>query len=303
MATYDLSSTTPQKIETGDILNCPYTGAFKSITLYPGTYKLQVWGARGATFSATPGYGGYSVGTLNLSNTTTLYLYAGGMGSSTTGGFNGGGNGVNSGGGGGGGSDIRIGQNSLYARVIVAGGGGGSGYSANAYGGGGGGTYGLSGYQAQNSITGTNRDGGGATQTQGGVSWNSISSTRGTFGQGGNAYNYTCGGGGGGWYGGGGAYDNDSDRDGRNGGGGSGYIYTSSTAANYPSGCLLNSSYYLSNANTYIANTTFTSPSGSNETGHNGSGYCRITVISCQPPAGIQSIWYKATPNQWNKIV
>lgn len=107
----------------------------------------------------------------------------------------------------------------------------------------------------------------------------SIASTKGSFGQGGPAYQYSCGGGGGGWYGGGGAYDNDPDADGRNGGGGSGYVYTSSTASNYPSGCLLNSSYYLTNASTIAGNTAFTSPTGANETGHTGNGYIRITVI------------------------
>ena len=52
------------------------------------------------------------------------------------GGFNGGGDAYGSstsepGNGGGGASDVRIGSNSLYARVIVAGGGGGAGEDAN----------------------------------------------------------------------------------------------------------------------------------------------------------------------------
>ena len=42
----------------------------------------------------------------------------------TAAGFNGGGTGISSGRGGGGATDVRIGQNSLYSRVIVAGGGG-----------------------------------------------------------------------------------------------------------------------------------------------------------------------------------
>ena len=109
-----------------------------------------------------------------------------------------------------------------------------------------------------------------------------MTSTKGSFGRGGPASNYSCGGGGGGWYGGGGAYDSDPDADGRNGGGGSGYIYTSSTASNYPSGCLLNSSYYLANASTIAGNTAFTSPTGSSETGHTGNGYVRITVIEAK---------------------
>ena len=63
------------------------------------------------------------------------------------------------------------------------------------------------------------------------------------------------------------------------GGGGSGYVYTESTASNYPSGCKLNSSFYLTNAQTIAGNTSFTSPTGSNETGHSGNGYARITAL------------------------
>ena len=68
-----------------------------------------------------------------------MYIYVGGQPATqtstgaTSGGFNGGGAGCSRtynystyGQGGGGASDIRIGQDSLYARVIVAGGGGGS---------------------------------------------------------------------------------------------------------------------------------------------------------------------------------
>lgn len=70
-----------------------------------------------------------------------MYIYVGGTPATNssnrtavTGGFNGGGNGYNRyynstytyGQGGGGATDIRIGTDSLYARVIVAGGGGGS---------------------------------------------------------------------------------------------------------------------------------------------------------------------------------
>ena len=60
-------------------------------------------------------------------------------------------------------------------------------------------------------------------------------------------------------------------------GGGSGYVYTSSTASNYPSGCLLNSSYYLTSALTSAGDSTFKNPSGVNEIGHTGDGYVRIT--------------------------
>ena len=41
MATYDLTSSIPSSssLRTGDILNCPYSGSAKSITLPKGTYK------------------------------------------------------------------------------------------------------------------------------------------------------------------------------------------------------------------------------------------------------------------------
>lgn len=89
------------------------------------------------------GAGGFASGVLTLTESTTLYVSVGGQGnkaiktkSNTTlaGGFNGGGTGkcgyynnYCGGGSGGGASDIRIGTNSVYARVIVAGGGGAAG--------------------------------------------------------------------------------------------------------------------------------------------------------------------------------
>lgn len=270
----------------GSVMNFDYTGSVQTATLTPGAYKLECWGAQGGTYSSyIGGYGGYSKGTITLAKTTTVYVSVGGAGSSssTTAGFNGGGTGISSGRGGGGATDVRIGQNSLYSRVIVAGGGGGAGVtSANANPCGcGGGEYGGDGYY--NDTTGSytigqNRCGGSASQTAGGKTWSTI--TQATFGQGGNASGYSCGGGGGGWYGGGGAYDNDSDSDGRWGGGGSGYVYTSSTAKNYPNGCLLNSTHYLTNAKTIAGNKSFKSPTGKNETGHTGNGFCRITNLT-----------------------
>lgn len=269
-----------------DIMDFNYTGSTQSKTLKPGTYTIECWGGQGGTYSGCiGGYGGYSKGTITLTKTTTVYISVGGAGSSssTAAGFNGGGTGISSGRGGGGATDVRIGQNSLYSRVIVAGGGGGAGVtSANANPCGcGGGEYGGDGYYNNTTgsyTTGQNRSGGSASQTAGGITWST--GTQATFGQGGNASGYSCGGGGGGWYGGGGAYDSDSDSDGRWGGGGSGYVYTSSTAKNYPNGCLLNSTHYLTNAQTIAGDTSFTSPTGSSETGHTGNGFCRITNLT-----------------------
>lgn len=292
MATYDLATTSPSftSLRAGDIINCSYSGAKKSIDLPAGTYKLEVWGAQGGSYSTSHqgGPGGYSIGTLTLTAKTTLYIYSGEQPTAVkVGGFNGGGAGYSSGRGGGGASDIRIAEDSLYARVIVAGGGGGAYYGPSLKGAGGG-TQGLGGSNNETTIAGSNRSGGGGTQTQGGQPWSlniaSYPEAFGTFGKGGdggaNKTGYSCGGGGGGWYGGGGAYDNDSDSDGKSGGGGSGYIYTSDTAANYPSGCLLNSNYYLANASTENGTVSFVKPEGENETGHTGNGYARITILT-----------------------
>ena len=268
-------------IKTGDILNFNYTGAVQSITLPKGIYTLECWGAQGGnrsqdSASATvtgSGLGGYSIGTLTLTQLTTCYIYVGGQGgmSSSTGnvkvegGFNGGGFASHEstgepGNGGGGATDVRIAQDSLYARIIVAGGGGGSGED-NETGGYGGGETGGAG-SGNTSLT-------QASQTSGGT--NSFG-----FGLGGNTYN--GGAGGGGWYGGGACsdYSDSTNYQGYNGGG-SGYVYTSATAANYPSGNYVNSSYYLTNAQTIAGNQSFKSPDGTNETGHTGNGFCRIT--------------------------
>jgi len=237
-----------------------------------------------------------------LTEKTLIYLYSGGAGNTgkTNGGFNGGGkrSGYN---GGGGASDIRIGTDSLYARIIVAGGGGSDGATSRTgmYGGG------VTGGSSSESY-GT----GGYGGTQTGVSessWqtrsqsSSLTAQAGAysgFGFGGNGIYYAQGyggAGGGGWYGGSGTYPDGSNDDDKGGGGGSGYVYTSSTASNYPSGCLLNSQYYLENATTLAGNTAFTSPTGTSETGHTGDGYIRITVIEVNSG----NIFFKDSDGTW----
>jgi hypothetical protein len=99
--TYDLTSNTPaaSDLVAGDILNCPYSGNYKTITLPRGTFKLECWGAQGGSFNTTyvGGKGGYSVGTIELIEDTVFYLYSGGKGTDGTtsgtfaGGWNGGG--------------------------------------------------------------------------------------------------------------------------------------------------------------------------------------------------------------------
>ena len=253
-----------------------------------GYYKLEVYGAAGGTYnSATPGgAGGYAKGTIHLNKNDTLYIHTGGIGSygsSTTmttkngGGTNGGGNASYRGGGGGGATDIRINTDSLYARVIVGGGGGGSYYYSSTYkaaGGNGGGTSGSNGAYYSSSYSAF--VGKGGSSTAGGAGGTSSSSayngTAGSFGNGGasgRAYStsyYSGGGGGGGWYGGGGAgnYNGQSRNRAAGGGGGSSYTYTSSTASQCPSGCLLTSEYYMTSTSTTAGSNT-------------GNGYAKVT--------------------------
>lgn len=59
-----------------------------------------------------------------------------------------------------------------------------------------------------------------------------------------------------------------------------GYVYTSSTATNYPSGCTLNSTYYLTSTQLTAGNSSFPAPAGGTETGHTGNGYARISVVT-----------------------
>lgn len=252
----------------------------------------------GSATSYSGGKGGYSYGNLTVKEPTTVYVRAGGMGTGSnsttqnttlTAGFNGGGtgrtghyqDGFTNCGSGGGASDIRIGSDDNYARVIVAGGGGGASGSndSSKYGGG------ASGGSATTAMA--------ATQTAAG--------TNGSFGQGANAstsynYKYGSGGGGGGWYG-GGSNKSRSDSDAtvrQQNGGGSGYVYTSSTSANYPSGCKLNSAHYLTSASTVAGNTSFTGTGGNSETGHSGNGYVRITVLKIDTinmPVKVAGVW------------
>jgi hypothetical protein len=191
-----------------------HTGGIQTMNLQPGTYDIEMWGAKGesAVNQPTGGIGGYSKGTYNVTSPITIYIAVGGKGNLSpstnafaNGGWNGGGQGYGStviGAGGGGASHVATATGVLSslsgnqsAVLIVAGGGGGSGYAG--IGGNGGGAVGGNG----NSGTGGN--------------------TGGTFGQGANGTTAgTCGGGGGGWFGG----NLGSPGNTGGAGGGSGYI-------------------------------------------------------------------------------
>ncbi|MDR0910481.1 MAG: hypothetical protein LBM77_12035 [Spirochaetaceae bacterium] len=275
-----------------------------------GKYKLEVWGAQGGGNTAAAylpgGPGGYSRGTVSLNQGERLYVYVGQFGGntlSTSGGFNGGGDSKTHAYPGGGGTDIRLVQTDTYTaakRLIVAGGGGGgshfgtvSGTSPYGYGGGTeGGSGGSTFYQL--SITMTQATGG--TQDSGGEG--SIASDNmygtggaGSFGLGGNGDNINHepetsnifgGGGGGGWYGGGGGSAGNYIVAG--GGGGSGYVFTSTSKANYPAGAAIPADrYFLTDPALLSGNEQIPDPhdpTGTTEVpGNTGHGYARIRWV------------------------
>lgn len=289
MAVYNLNDPIPSGtiLYRRDVLNCPYSGKRKSITLPSGRYTLECWGAQGGIPSVLDnGRGGYSIGVITLMEDTTLYLYVGGQGltdQQLVGGFNGGGGFqgtkryIEQYAGGGGASDIRVGQDSLYARVIVAGGGGGNGIDTGSAGEGGG----ENGLPAYGFIT---ERGQGGTQIKAGEYTGTIEidDQPAGFGYGGAGPDGPTGGcGGGGWYG--GSFGKRKDG---GGGGGSGFVYTEHTyqywVENSEEGrsgqWLLTPEYYLRNAQTIAGNQRFLSPGGVIEQGHNGNGFIRITV-------------------------
>ena len=232
-----------------------------------GTYKLEVWGAQGGYRSSSSygGKGGYSSGYVTLSNDDVLHIYVGASGNN--GGYNGGGT-RSIGHGGGGASDIRINDDSLYSRIIVAGGGGSDGATSKP-GGYGGGTSGQSRTETYGS------GGNGASQTGAG-------SYRGEFGLGGSGGDYSGGhggAGGGGWYGGGGVNPDGSGDDDRGGGGGSGFVYNED--AILPTGYSLDSKYLLTDTKLLSGADIVPSHDGTGTmVGNDSDGFVKITYVN-----------------------
>jgi len=259
-----------KEFQVGDIITVlPSFGKGQRIDLPSGKYRLRCWGGSGGG-SGGPRYianGGYAEGVLTLTAPNTLYAYVGGSGmyhnfispEYTTQmrpdiGFNGGGRAYlygtqghcnDIGYPGGGGTDIRLGVDSLYARIIVAGGSGGNAYNGNngvKVGGVGGGESGGTG------TSGYGDSAGPGTQTAPGVSIN-YPTISGGFGYGGSvqyAYGGVGSGGGGGWYGGGSATRVQSGYYSypiSAGSGGSGYVLTENSYR--PEGYLVSDAFEL----------------------------------------------------------
>lgn len=105
----------------GTVFNFSYTGTVQEVTLPPGKYKLQCWGAQGGDSSSYSGIGskgGYSEGMLTITQATKLYIFVGGKGASS------GNGGWNCGGGSTGSSSYNSGN--TYGRSYPACGGGGT---------------------------------------------------------------------------------------------------------------------------------------------------------------------------------
>ncbi|MGO0968104.1 glycine rich domain-containing protein [Clostridioides difficile] len=267
-----------------------YANYVQNVSLPPGRYKLECWGACGGTLGVSNwtecAKGGYSKGEVILKKRTNLCICVGQSGyekldtgsTLTRTGFNGGGrtnahsiNGNFYSKYGGGATDIRTyypratwdSAEGLLSRILVAGGGGGmkSNYAAARSIGHGGGYVGTNGI-------GRDRDFcGGGSQYQGGTSYDT-EEYHGSLGKGG--YGGIGVGGGGGWHGGAGSYSNEC------GGGGSGYALTKDSYK--PPGYIPTSEYWLEN----VVMTT-----GGNTT--RADGYAKITLLQALPFLNISS--------------
>lgn len=245
----------------GDKIIFPMIGKTEKMPLYMGEYKFACWGCDGCArdYLESASRGGYAEGILLNKEINEAYFTVGRSGIRAAFqyqkdidticipmGFNGGGShNADTYGRGGGATDVRIGSDSLYARLIVAGGAGGHGaaeVSSSRFGGAGGG---ASGNNPNQSDYGTVP--GPGTQT-GSPAYASRPEVAGGFGYGGNGF-YENGGyggaGGGGWFGGSGCIPDGRTDDDRGGAGGSGYVLTNSSFK--PEGYLLDEKYYLSN--------------------------------------------------------
>ena len=293
------------KVEGGEgtPTNFAYTGNIQTYTVpSTGKYKLEVWGAQGGSGNSDVhgGYGGYSVGMINLTQGDTLYVCVGGKGGgSATGdtsvvGYNGGGEANFGGARGNGGGATHIAlvtgllntlSNNLSDILIVAGGGGGAGFfraGDDGDGGSGGGYIGGHGlFNGSTTGDSNSHTGSGGTQSTGGETEDYSIQSIGSFGQGANRDDRDLWGGsagGGGLYGGGASTNN------AGAGGGSGYIAGLSDACMYGYNVQTSSS-----ANTKTVSVSLHSDSPIALTAKEGNGYATITPIA--------ATYEKATPD------
>lgn len=274
-----------------------YTGSEQTYTVkLDGKYKLEVWGAQGGSYNSEyyGGYGGYSVGTVELKKNQMIYVYVGGQGTILNdnsdyipGGFNGGGRGANKDANvistsGGGATHVATKSGLLSSLegykdniLIVSAGGGGTSYQSGTYSGVGGSGGGYIGSDGTNTMT-DYKPGAGGTQSSGGNSGGGVANnqergTSGSFGQGGNG-NYYSGGGGAGLYGGGASNQSGA-------GGGSSYIgnsLLSDKSMYYYCSSSCNTSTAVS---TKTVSTTCVDETAKKNCAKLGNGYVKITYV------------------------
>ena len=271
----------------------------KNVTLLPGIYKIECWGAEGGVGCSEGeklkkgGGGAYVSGVLTIHKKLPLFIFIGGKGgdgssspgTKADGGFNGGGIGGaddsddDGSGGGGGATDVRLidgewdDEKSLISRIMVASGGSGSVYMSYGAPGGTINGYLTKGFEAnQFSIT------------------TSVSQTSGyKLGVGENGVGYDCvpaSGAGGGYWGGKSSKGSCTlDQ----------FIFVSSSGTSYISGhpdCIAvdsrghstdtsihYSGIYFTNTEMKSGMETFLSPLNVEETGHSGDGAIKITLL------------------------
>ena len=305
---YSINYEIANRCEIGETWNFDYTGSEQLFTVpCKGIYKLETWGAEGGGYSNTGGYGGYSVGNVELPAKNILYISSGESGKSSyqeslDGTFNGGGASEYQSGfvryfsSGGGATHIATKSgllstlsNSISSILIVSGGGGGGYYQEynpsinfaliNSKGGSGGGYKGASGVMSDQ---GWGSSGSGGTQISGGYAlcddttcsnndWQRGKYGIAGFGYGGVTLMLPTSGGGGGFYGGG------SSNHVQGAGGGSGYIgnnlLTDKTMYCYE--CEESDDISTKTISTTCINKTPTS-----NCAKEGNGYARITLVA-----------------------
>ena len=278
-----------------------YTCYEQQITLKPGKWFFECWGASGGSSTGIGGKGAYASAVFVLNSIELFYLYVGEEGKvgALRKSFNGGGKDTKDyndrqAASGGGGTDVRLksvdgnwsNYESLKSRVLIAGGGGGASFyltGAEARGGDAGALIGMNGSFSQCDLTvctdpdpyynatgGTDKEGG-----KGGY-YDTYHSSRigsnGELGIGGDACTLDTGAGGGGGYYGGGGGGTVHHRVG-SGGGGSSFAY-------HPGEIYPDRNFYLQKVTIKGGDKTIISPEGFVSIGNTGNGFIRISPFS-----------------------
>lgn len=253
----------------GQVLNYSYSGSIQTVTLLPGTYRVEAWGAQGGNaYGHQGGKGAYAVSYITITESTDYKILVGQQGGS------GNMNGSWSGSGGGGGTFITTSSN---IPIAVAGAGGGSAGYEDGY-------PGLSTQLSGSTNNGVGYGGSGGQSGNGGGFYGNGSAATSSWGAGGNSFisggaaqtsNMSTGNPFGGFGGGGSSHGNSG-----GGAGGGGYTGGKGCAQDNYAGWGGGSYFIGVNGSALAGTATMKSPSGSTEVGHSGNGYAKITSLT-----------------------